>query len=127
MNKILLLTTMLSTVFFSHLSIASKPVCSTSSGGYCYYSGLVDRIYVNAGNMILIYFDTTADEGYADSVISGVTQTAAAAISITENPEFAKLFYSTALAAQASGRPITMQMRGELWGYTKIDRIWLDD
>jgi hypothetical protein len=53
------------------------------------------------------------------------SKTNAAAFVIGDNPEFAKLFYSTALAAQASGRKISIQMRDVYSGYLKFDRIWL--
>ena len=49
----------------------------------------------------------------------------AAAVDLNANPEFAKLLYSSALAAQAAGRSILIQMRGNVGGYLKIDRIWL--
>lgn len=122
MNKNLLLITMLFTCVFAN---AGAPTCNTASGGYCSYLGEVKSIYVNKSNHILIYFDTVAASGFADSVASGVTQQSAAILPIDEKPEFAKLFYATALAAQASGRNISIQMRDSLGGYMKIDRIWL--
>ena len=122
MNKTLLFVTMLLTCAFSN---AGTPTCNTASGGYCSYAGQVKSIYVNKSNHILIYFDTTAAPGFADAVASGVTQRSAAILAIDEKPEFAKLFYATALAAQASGRAISIQMRDSMSGYMKIDRIWL--
>jgi hypothetical protein len=122
MLKILLLVTMLFTGVFAN---ADAPTCHTAHGGYCSYLGQVKSIYVNKSNHILIYFDTVAAAGFADAVATEVTQRSAAILPIDEKPEFAKLFYATALAAQASGRPISMQMRNSLSGYMKIDRIWL--
>ena len=111
--------------FLSSLVFAGAPTCYSSYGGYCQYTGKVKQIYINATNTILIYFDTptTAQEASIDGIT--ITNGAAAAFNAPDNPEFAKLFYSTALAAQASGREITMQMRGNLSGYLKFDRIWL--
>ncbi|MCE9687161.1 hypothetical protein LZP73_13260 [Shewanella sp. AS16] len=65
----------------------------------------------------------------ANAGVAGFTVTngGAAAISISADSEFAKLFYSTALAAQASNRDVTIQMRGNIGSYLKIDRIWLDE
>ena len=106
---------------------ADAPFCQTHvSGGYCQYSGTVKQIYVNNGNRILLYFDTPLDLSQPANVgISGITRHTAASIIIDENPEFAKFFYSSALAAQASGRRIIVQMRGNSSGYLKIDRIWV--
>jgi hypothetical protein len=108
-------------------SQAGAPVCHSSSGGYCQYTGKVKQIYVNAGNTILMYFDTPINlEQAASAGFTNVTQRTAGAIYISKSPEFAKMFYATALAAQASGRNVTVQLRGN-GGYLEIDRIWLSD
>jgi hypothetical protein len=108
------------------LSWAAAPVCYVHApGNYCQYTGLVSTIYVNDSNLILIYFDQPVDPGYVAGFGINISKGAAAAYRVSDNPEFAKLFYSTALAAQASGRDITMQLRGEVGGYLKFDRIWL--
>ncbi len=113
-------------LFFSNISWAGAPTCHNhSSGPYCRYQGKVQNIYINTGNTILIYFDTPLDPNVASGVGLTITQPSAAAFDLDENPEFAKLFYSTALAAQASNRNITLQMRGTFAGYLKFDRIWL--
>jgi hypothetical protein len=49
----------------------------------------------------------------------------AAAFKIDAAPEFAKMFYSTALSAQATNRNVGIQMRGVDSGYLGFDRIWL--
>ncbi|GAB6094384.1 hypothetical protein JCM14469_06360 [Desulfatiferula olefinivorans] len=49
----------------------------------------------------------------------------AAAYRVTDNPEFARLLYATALTAQATNRAIIIQMRGALGTYPRMDRIWL--
>ena len=107
-------------------AFSSTPVCYSTHGGYCQYNGKVNRIYINSGNLILIYFETAIS--VEDAEIAGITITkgSAAAFRVTENPDFANLFYSTALAAQASGRNISIQMRGNESGYLKFDRIWLN-
>ncbi|WP_251359709.1 hypothetical protein [Kangiella sp. TOML190] len=46
-------------------------------------------------------------------------------MSLDDNPEFAKLFYSTALSANAQNKKVSIQMRGTYDGYLKADRIWL--
>ncbi|UTW46450.1 hypothetical protein KFE80_06110 [bacterium SCSIO 12696] len=107
---------------------AGKPACSSSYGGYCYYDGYVSRIYVNASGLILLYYDTLFDsEQSADVAGFSISSSGrhAAAVVISENPEFAKLFYSTALSAQATKRKISIQMRNTTSGYLKADRIWL--
>ena len=61
----------------------------------------------------------------ANSLGMNITNANAAAFQVADNPDFAKLFYATALAAQTSGRAVTLQMRGSINGYLKFDRIWL--
>ena len=74
----------------------------------------------------MLYFDKPFANGAPESVgISGVRHRSATIFDADDNPEFARMFYSTALAAQASGRNVTIQMRGSQSGYLKFDRIWL--
>ena len=114
-------------VLFSTLLTAGQPVCHSASGGYCSYSGFVSNIYVNKFNDILVYFDTAMENGAGDTAGYTVNNHNAAILNIDESPEFAKLFYSTALAAQSTKRRISIQMRGVKSGYLKIDRIWLSE
>lgn len=109
----------------SFAAVASAPACYSSYNGYCQYDGKVSRIYVNSGNLILLYFDEAMDPAAGSEANMSLTTGVAAAVRITDNPEFAKLFYSTALAAQASQRNVQIQMRGTISGYMKVDRIWL--
>jgi len=117
---------LIAALIFSSSVMAAKPVCHETSGGFCVYKGKVERIYINSHNMMLIYFDTPLT--LADANIAGYTITykGAASFNVDENPDFAKSFYSTALAAQATNRNVTIQMRGTYAGYLKFDRIWLD-
>ena len=112
-------------MFVSVSAFAAAPYCSVNSGGYCSYGGKVKNIYVNSGGIILLYFDTPMPESETAKVGYSVSNFGVAGFKISDNPEFAKLFYSTALAAQASGRPVSIQMRGVISGYLKFDRIWL--
>ena len=113
-------------MFFSNTVFAATPVCKSASGGYCQYIGKVKTIYINAENQILIYFDTPI--AVSDTEVAGITITKgnAAAFDVTTNPDFAKMAYSTALAAQASGRDIIIQMRGSFNGYLQFDRVSLN-
>jgi len=106
---------------------AAAPTCQLSSSGeaYCAYTGKVRQIYINSGGGILFYFDTPFDKAIAESIGFTPSKTNAAYNLVSTNPDFAKMFYSTALAAQASKRNVTIQMRGTLSGYLKFDRIWL--
>lgn len=107
-------------------TFAAPPKCySNHGGGYCQYTGKVSRIYINRWNMILLYFDTPIAASEPAKAGFTIKKRSAAAFNVKENPEFAKLFYSTALTAQASGRNVTIQMRGSQSGYLKFDRIWL--
>lgn len=106
---------------------ASPPTCNVSQGTpYCAYTGRVARAYINASNIILLYFDSTFDLSRPVEVgYEGVTSATAAAIRLSDNPDFAKSVYSTMLTAQARGATVTVQMRGLVGGYAKIDRIWI--
>lgn len=125
MKKVLSLLSIICTISFP--SLAAKPTCSPNYNGYCSYTGTVARIYINSGNLILIYFDEPVNLSEPSKAGLSITETSAAAYKVNDNPEFAKLFYSTALAAQASKRKVTIQMRGTTHGYLKFDRIWLSE
>jgi len=124
MKKHIALMSML-VIFGANSVFSAVPTCHTSNGGYCKYTGKVARIYVNTDNLILLYFDTPVPLNVPESIGFSVASGGAAAFKIDENPDVAKLFYSTALAAQASGRNVNIQMRETLSGYLKFDRIWL--
>lgn len=124
--KVVLLGLFVSMALISINSHAGKPACYSSHGGFCSYKGKVKSIYINSGNAILLYFDTPLAAGDSDIAGYSTSNYSAAIVSVSENLEFAKLFYSTALTAQASGRDVSIQMRGTLSGYMKADRIWLD-
>lgn len=123
MKKILLIIIV---SLMSTSALAEKPTCHENNGsGYCQYTGKVERIYVNSGNRILLYFDTPFDEGEWDKAGYSASVRGAATVIVDERPDFAKLLYSTVLAAQSTNRLITVQMRNVDNGYMKIDRIWL--
>ena len=106
-------------------TFAAPPKCYSSHGGYCQYTDKVSRIYINRWNTILLYFDKPIAASEPAKAGFNIKKRSAAAFNVKENPEFATLFYSTALTAQASGRNVTIQMRGSQSGYLKFDRIWL--
>ena len=112
-------------LLMSTTAFPAMPTCSAASGGYCQYTGKVSKIYINSGNRILIYFDMPMPIENANLASFTISNGSAGILSVTDTPDFGKLFYSTALAAQSSNRSITIQMRGTLSGYLKIDRIWL--
>ena len=114
-------------LFFSANIFSAMPVCYSTYGGYCNYTGKVSKIYINSTNTILIYFDTAMPIENAGEASISISNGTAAVYKVSDNPEFAKLFYSTALAAQASGRNISIQMRSSESGYLKFDRIWLNE
>jgi hypothetical protein len=127
MNKILLITCFLITSIFSGAASAAKPVCHSSHGGYCGYKGKVKRVYVNTANEILMYFEQPI--ALADAEVAGYTisKGAAGVYKITDNPDFAKMLYSTLLAATSQDRVVSVQMRGVTNGYLTIDRIWFGE
>lgn len=108
---------------------ADSPTCNISSAGpYCRYEGTVAQLYVNSSNRILLYFDTPLDLSLSTSVgITGVRNSRAATVMIDDNPTFAQYFYSTALAAQARGSRIVIQMQVVSSGLLMADRIWVLD
>lgn len=107
----------------SFSAFSSAPVCSPD--GYCSYTGKVERIYINDGNLMLIYFDAPTSVTEASKAGLNISNVSAAAYSVSTNSEFAKLFYSTALSAQATDRNVSIQMHEVQSGYLKFDRIWL--
>jgi hypothetical protein len=125
--EVIMKNLLISIVFLALSSnvLSATPSCSSSHGGYCAYIGKVDRIYINSGNLILLYFDTPMPIENASNAGFTITNGGAAAYNMSDNLEFAKMFYSTALAAQASGREVSIQMRGNQSGFMKLDRIWL--
>ena len=114
---------------FAESSEAGAPTCHAhSTGPYCRYEGHVSSVYINDGNIILLYFDTAMESSAPASVgISGVSQYSAAAYRLDDNPEYAKLLYASMLTAQARKATITVQMRNTLHGYLVIDRIWVSE
>jgi len=119
-------TSILIAILFLASSVhAGAPTCSANSNGYCVYTGKISRIYVNSDNIILLYFDTPVALDVPTVAGLTITTGSAAAFHMDKNQEFAKAFYSTALAAQASGRKVTIQMRNVQSGYLEFDRIWL--
>ncbi|MEM7765650.1 MAG: hypothetical protein AAF290_16410 [Pseudomonadota bacterium] len=127
-----LLTIAAATAFMMGISgsaYAGAPTCSThSSGPFCQYVGTASKAYINDGNIILLYFDTKMDLAQPSGVgITGVTAGFAAGYRITDNPDIAKILYSTMLAGQSLNATVTIQMRGTTAGYVRIDRIWLDE
>jgi hypothetical protein len=127
-KKILETSCFLFLLLGANMSYADAPICHPHNGApYCAYYGKVSQIYVNTYNTILLYFDTSLDLSSAQNYWGGVIHGNATSVKIDDNPEFAKLFYSTALSAQATGRKVSLQMRGQNSGYLAADRIWLSE
>lgn len=124
MNKILLITCFVITSIFSGAALAAKPGCSSEDGGYCSYTGKVKRVYITSRGFILMYFEERLDPAAAQSAGYTITNDFAASYKVSEDPDFAKMLYSTLLAATSQDRKVSIQMRGTYWGYMKIDRIW---
>ena len=103
---------------------SAAPSCH-SNPTYCQYTGKVSKIYTNNAGQILIYFDTSLNIPDAEAVGLSPSNGGAAVYPVSENPDFARMLYSTALAAQASKRNITIMTPSTYIGYLKIDRIWL--
>lgn len=116
----------LALMLLSYEVLAAKPGCSPHNGSYYFhYNGPVKSVYVNESSLVLIYFDQPMLVEEASACGLTITSGAAGSYVIDDNPEYAKMLYSTALTAQASGRNISIQMREVRSGYLKIDRIWL--
>jgi hypothetical protein len=107
---------------------ASAPTCHSYSGsGYCEYNGVVQQAYVNSSGFIIVYFDTAFDLSAASSAgIPGVTVSNACGFQVSDNAEYAKMLYATALSAQARGATVSIQLWGTTQGYLKCDRIWIN-
>ncbi|WP_105900741.1 hypothetical protein [Vibrio gangliei] len=124
MLKIIML--IIITISLSIKSFAANLACSDNLGGFCTYTGKIERVYVNDNNLILIYFESPLSSSEVSKSGLNVTKYEAAAYKLTDNPDFAKLFYSTALTAQSTQKTISIQMYDVLSGYLKFDRIWLN-
>ena len=114
-------------LFCSTYVFSAAPHCVTTSSGVhlIQWEGTVDQLYINSGNTILIYFDTALPLAEAQECNFSPANRSAATYKLSDNPEFGKLLYSTALAAQMSNKPIVLQMYSVSSGYMKLDRIWL--
>lgn len=102
--------------------------CLSSAGGYCNYSGKISRVYVNRGNILLIYTDAAMDLSQltnAGDKFAAVTQASAIAVDMNEYPEFGKHVLSLALTAGMADKSISLQVRDRYGSYLQMDRIWL--
>jgi hypothetical protein len=110
-------------------AIASAPQCYPYSGAwYCQYEGRVRQAYVNAGQQVILYFDTPMNIASATSVgANGVTVSDAAIYNMASNPEFGKALFAAMLAAQARGATVSVQMNSTYGGYLVMDRIWVNE
>jgi hypothetical protein len=90
---------------------ASAPQCYPyGSTGYCQYDGRVAKVYVNAYNQLILYFDAPVNSANAAAVgMTGVTVESAAIYSINANPDFAKMLFASLLTAQARGATVTLR------------------
>jgi len=106
---------------------ASAPQCYPYNGSwYCQYTGPVSSAYLNASGLILLYFDAAVDPStLASAGVTGVSQYGGAAYLMTTNPDIAKSFYASLLAAQGRGVSVTVQMEGTVQGYLQIINIWV--
>lgn len=106
---------------------AAKPSCSSLNGTpYCQYVGPVSQAYVNANKDVLLFFDVPFGSA-AEMTIPGVSNLSACVVVGAGNLDFAKMFYASALAAQAGGKTVTVQMWGSAIGYAACDRIWVSN
>lgn len=129
--KLNLLLSLLCVIGFAQADVS----CDTEK---CSYTGTVKTVYVNAYGQILVYLDKSYPElltGASALGYDAVTSPNALVIRINaddgsldaKRSEVAKLFYSTALTAQATGAEVTMQARIGSGGYMMADRVWLKD
>jgi hypothetical protein len=105
---------------------AAAPQCHPwNSGWYCEYTGQVTQAYINADNLILLYFDTPVDPSALASVGASASYYNAASYVMTANPDFGKSLYASLLTAQARGATVTVQMSSVAQGYLQMDRVWV--
>tara|TARA_R110001599_G_scaffold249359_1_gene449218 strand:- start:9275 stop:9664 length:390 start_codon:yes stop_codon:yes gene_type:complete len=106
----------------------SAPACRANGGSpFCFYEGKVSRLYINSSNLILMYFESPVDVSIPAQYGWNLNSGAATGLVMSDsNNDFAKTFYSTALAAKLADKKISIQMRNTTSGYLKVDRIWLN-
>lgn len=95
------------------------------SGGYCEYNGRVREAYVNKFDQVIVYFDESFDVSVPSQAGFTVSNASAAMLTISDNPDFAKMFYASVLSAQARGATVRIQMMSVIHGYLMADRIWV--
>jgi hypothetical protein len=116
------------------VSVSSAGVICDSEK--CSYTGKITTVYVNTSGQILIYLDKSYPELLAGAQALGLsTVTSSNALVLrmyaddgsidSKRAEVAKLFYASALSAQATGAEVTIQARVASSGYMMADRIWL--
>ena len=107
-------------------SVAGSLTCAPYGGGaYCQYDGKGAEAYVNAYDLIHVYFDQSFDISVPAQVGFNVSSASVAVVPISANPDFAKMFYSTVLSAQARSAAVRIQMTSTSGGYLRADRIWV--
>jgi len=112
----------------SNLSYAGTFACFANHSGYCSYHGHVSRVYVNRGNILLIYTDAPMDiskASVAGDKFSKVTQKAAFAVNMNTHYEFGKNIQALALSALMGNKKVSVQMRDTYATYLQIDRLWI--
>jgi hypothetical protein len=113
--------------FWGSSLLAATPTCRTSGeNGLCEYIGQVRQLYINENGLILLYFDSAVPGSVASGVGLTITDGGAASYNLNDNPEFAKLLYSTALAAQSQGKDVRIFMTDVYSNRLRIDRIWIE-
>ncbi|SIO20919.1 hypothetical protein SAMN02745824_3360 [Parasphingorhabdus marina DSM 22363] len=119
--------TLLGAVVLSGTAHAQTFTCAVSNNiPYCQYTGKLDRVYINIDKWMLFYFEQSVDIALpASAGFTGISRGDAGAFAVSADPEFAEYFYSTALTAFAGEKTVTIQMRGNVGGYMKVDRIWV--
>lgn len=120
--------TVLILMLLSQLSFAGTFSCSANSSGYCSYQGNVSRVYVNRGNILLIYTDAAMDitkASVAGTKFDKVKQKYAFAVDMNVHYEFGKNIQALALSALMANKKISVQMRDTYGSYLQIDRLWI--
>lgn len=111
----------------SGIANAQTFTCAVSNNiPYCTYTGKLDKVYFNIDKNMLFYFEQWVDVALpAAAGFTGISRGDAGAFDADLDPVFAEYFYTTALTAFAGEKTVTIQLRGNVGGYMRVDRIWV--
>lgn len=127
MKWILSLVSVLALLFTLIINNWESPesVCKSSSRdtSYCRYKGVIEEIYVNSDQLLLLKLKS--DFGKESAKIIGYEVSSGRHMALDLTREENKAMFSLVLSAFESNRSVELHARGLTKSYLTIDRIWV--